>query len=163
LRTVTLTVPGAAISAAAMAAVICELLTKVVVRAAPFHCIVAPEAKFVPFTVNVKAAPPAVALDGEIDVMVGTAGGGGLDVLSIQAESMALQPRTTTASNRFLVFPVIGVSSPLAVSQFRPGASCARPVASARICLRTRPPGAHCSHSLTSCQVFGGGKSLEVY
>ena len=38
---------------------------------APPHCTVEPFTKFVPVTVSVKAAPPAVALVGERAVMVG--------------------------------------------------------------------------------------------
>jgi hypothetical protein len=37
---------------------------KVVERAEPFHCTVAPERKPVPFTVSVKAAPPWVVVFG---------------------------------------------------------------------------------------------------
>lgn len=39
-------------------------LTKVVGRDKPFHCTVDPEAKPVPFTVRVKADPPAVIAEG---------------------------------------------------------------------------------------------------
>jgi hypothetical protein len=46
-------------------------LTNVVVSAAPFHCTVAPVRKLTPFTVNVKAAPPAVADAGLKLVIVG--------------------------------------------------------------------------------------------
>ncbi len=55
-----------------MAAVSCVALTKVVVRAFPLKLTVEPLTKFVPFTVKVKAAPPAMALVGEMLVMVGT-------------------------------------------------------------------------------------------
>src|SRR5947208_1866293 len=48
-------------SEAGMLAVSCVELTKVVVRAAPFHSTVAPVTKFVPLAVSVKAGPPAVA------------------------------------------------------------------------------------------------------
>jgi hypothetical protein len=58
-RTVTLALPGAAIRLAATAAVSCAALTKVVGTAEPFHCTTEPERKPVPFTVRVKAAPPA--------------------------------------------------------------------------------------------------------
>jgi hypothetical protein len=72
LTAVTEGVPAVAISLAEIAAVNCVALTKVVVRALPFHCTVAPETKFVPVTVSVKAAPPAVALEGESALRVGT-------------------------------------------------------------------------------------------
>src|SRR5437762_293802 len=73
VRTVTLAVPAAAMSAAVIAAVSWMVLTKVVVRAAPFHCtVVEPFTNPVPLTVRVKAAPPTVALVGTSAVIVGT-------------------------------------------------------------------------------------------
>jgi len=69
--------PGIATSLAEMLAVSCMELTNVVVRLLPLHCTIAPEAKFEPFTVSVNAAPPAVALVGEIELIVGNGGGGG--------------------------------------------------------------------------------------
>lgn len=47
-------------------------LTKVVVFAAPLNFTTEVETKFVPLTVSVNAAPPAVALVGESEVIVGT-------------------------------------------------------------------------------------------
>src|SRR5579863_3699642 len=61
LNTVTEAVPTVAISAAVMVAVNCEALTNVVVRLPPFHCTTAVFSKLLPFTVSVKAAPPANA------------------------------------------------------------------------------------------------------
>jgi hypothetical protein len=54
-------------------------LTNVVVDAVPAKLTIDVETKFVPLTVNVKAAPPAMALFGEIVVIagVGLAGLGG--------------------------------------------------------------------------------------
>ena len=46
--------------------------TSVVCRAPPFHWTAAPETKFDPFTVRVKAGPPRVALLGEILAIAGT-------------------------------------------------------------------------------------------
>ena len=71
LVTVTLNVPAAAMSAAVIAAVTCVALTKVVVAAAPLKFTTDDELKFVPFTVSVKAVPPANALVGESEVIVG--------------------------------------------------------------------------------------------
>src|SRR6266404_29508 len=72
VRTVTLAVPAAAMSAAVIAAVSWMVLTKVVGRAAPFHCtVVEPFTNPVPLTVSVKAAPPTVALVGTSAVIVG--------------------------------------------------------------------------------------------
>jgi hypothetical protein len=73
--TPTLAVPPEAISAALIVAVSCVELTNVVVLAEPFQVTVErPLMKFVPFTVMVKPAPPAVADDGEMVVVVGVAG-----------------------------------------------------------------------------------------
>ncbi len=71
LVTITLNVPAAAMSAAVIGAVTCVALTNVVVLAAPLKLTVAPETKFVPFTVSVNAAPPAVALDGDSVAIAG--------------------------------------------------------------------------------------------
>src|SRR5208282_1061935 len=72
LLTETWAVPAVAISAAVIAAVTCPALTKVVVRADPFHSTGAPLTSFPPFTVSVNAGPPAVALFGARDAMDGT-------------------------------------------------------------------------------------------
>jgi hypothetical protein len=72
LKTVTLDVPELAMSLAGTAAVNCVALTNVVVSAAPFHRTIEPLMKFVPVTVNVNAAPAAVAEVGEIAPSVGT-------------------------------------------------------------------------------------------
>ena len=69
--TVTLAVPAVAISAAVIAAVNCVALTNVVVLAAPLNFTTDVDTNPVPFTVRVKAAPPAVALVGEIEDSVG--------------------------------------------------------------------------------------------
>src|SRR6266436_634172 len=71
--TVTGKVPAVAMSTAVIVAVTCVALTTVVVFALPLNltrdC---PVTKPVPFTVSVNAAPPAVALDGASEVMVGS-------------------------------------------------------------------------------------------
>ena len=69
--TVTVAVPAVAISAAVIAAVSCVALTNVVVLAAPLNFTTDVDTKPVPFTVRVKAAPPAVALVGKREVSVG--------------------------------------------------------------------------------------------
>jgi len=71
LVTVTLKVPAVAMSEATMAAVSCVTLTNVVARALPLKLTVEPLTKFVPFTVKVKVGPPAMALAGEMLVIVG--------------------------------------------------------------------------------------------
>jgi hypothetical protein len=67
--TVTLVVPAVAISAEVIAADSCVGLTKVVFFTTPLNFTTAPDTKPVPFTVNVNADPPAVALEGESDVI----------------------------------------------------------------------------------------------
>ncbi len=71
LLTVTLTLPTVAMSEARMAAVTCVALTKVVTRALPPKLTTEFATKFVPFTVKSNPAPPAVALVGEMVVMLG--------------------------------------------------------------------------------------------
>lgn len=65
-------VPAEAMSFAVMAAVSCVLLTRVVVLPEPFQRTTESEIYPVPVTVKVKAAPPAEAVDGEIELTVGT-------------------------------------------------------------------------------------------
>ena len=69
--TVTLAVPAVAISAASIAAVTCVVLMNVVVLAVPLNFTTEVDTNPVPLTVSVNAAPPAVALVGEIDLSVG--------------------------------------------------------------------------------------------
>lgn len=69
--TITLIVPAVAISAAEIAAVSVALLKNVVGREVPFQFTTEVVVKPDPFTVSVKAAPPAVALTGEMEVTVG--------------------------------------------------------------------------------------------
>ena len=69
--TVTVAVPAVAISATEIAAVSCVALTNVVVLAAPLNFTTDVDTKPVPFTVRVKAAPPAIALVGKREVSVG--------------------------------------------------------------------------------------------
>jgi hypothetical protein len=71
LVTVTVAVPAVAMSAAVIAAVSCVALTNVLVLAALLNFTTDVDTKPVPFTVRVKAAPPAVALVGEREVSVG--------------------------------------------------------------------------------------------
>ena len=66
---VMLALPAAAIRFAGTVALNCVALMDVVASGEPFHCTVAPETKPVPVTVNVKAAPPAVAEIGVIAVI----------------------------------------------------------------------------------------------
>ena len=71
LLTETFNVRAVAICAAVTETVSCVALTKIVVPAVPLRFTTEEETKFVPFTVSVKAAPPASVLAGESDVIVG--------------------------------------------------------------------------------------------
>jgi len=71
LVTVTAAVRAVAMAAAGISAVNCPVLTNVVVRATPAKFTTESAAKFEPFTVRVKAAPPVAALVGEIVAIVG--------------------------------------------------------------------------------------------
>lgn len=70
-RTVTETALGLAIRFAGTEAVSCVALTIVVASAVPFHWTTAPDANPVPFTVRVKAAPPAEVVFGLNEVTAG--------------------------------------------------------------------------------------------
>jgi hypothetical protein len=69
--TVTVAAPAVAIKLAGTVAVSWLALTKVVVRAVAFQRTTAPETKPAPFTVRVKAGPPAVAEFGLREVIAG--------------------------------------------------------------------------------------------
>ena len=73
LNTVIEAVPAVAMRAAGTVAVSCVAETNVVARDVAFHFTVEPEAKLVPFTVNVNCGPPAVAQVGLSELIVGTA------------------------------------------------------------------------------------------
>ena len=68
-NTVTAAFPGLAISAAGTAAVSWVALTNVVVSALLFQRTTDVESKLPPLTVRMKAGPPWVALDGEMEVI----------------------------------------------------------------------------------------------
>ena len=65
-------VPAVATREAGTVAVSCVEETKLVARGAPFHFTVEVETNFVPFTVKLKSALPAVVQVGLIEVVVGT-------------------------------------------------------------------------------------------
>jgi hypothetical protein len=93
VTTVTVAVPGEAISAAVIDAVNCELLTKVVVLGLPFQFTTEePETKPVPVTVKVNAAPPGVAASGCRGFKYGT----GLEAKTIVGNTAE---KTTTRTN----------------------------------------------------------------
>jgi hypothetical protein len=90
--TVMLAVPAAAISLAVMPTVSCVADTNVAVRLELFHCTVELEMKLLPFTVSVKALPPAVADAGAVEMMDGTGLDGGDEV---DPEEPPPQPATS--------------------------------------------------------------------
>ena len=92
--TVTLALPAFAMSLAEILAVIVVLFTKVLYRPDPFHETIAPLTKPVPLTVNVKVAPPALVLDGLIDVRVGAAGP--LLLVAVPSKRTGLTPMVTS-------------------------------------------------------------------
>src|ERR1035437_6950576 len=72
--TVTVAVPAVAIRLGETVALSCVALTNVVVSAAPFQFPPAPDTKFVPFTVSVNRAPPALAEAGlRLEIVSGLA------------------------------------------------------------------------------------------
>jgi hypothetical protein len=73
LTTVIEAVPAVAIRDAVTVAVSCVEELNAVVSDVPFHFTVEPETKFVPVTLKVNCAPPAVAQVGLSELMVGTA------------------------------------------------------------------------------------------
>ena len=99
LNTVTLAVPAVAMSAALMLAVNWVLDTNVVGRFVPSQRTVASAIKPVPFTVRVKAGPPAVADEGLKLVMLGAAGleSAGLGLVATNSTA-----KTTNVSHRCL-------------------------------------------------------------
>jgi hypothetical protein len=76
LVTVMATVPSETMAEAGMVAVNCVALTNVTACAVPPKLTIEAATKFVPVIVSMKAAPPATAVFGEIDVIVGNGGGG---------------------------------------------------------------------------------------
>ena len=76
-RTVISTVPAVAISVLSIVACNDVALLNEVVRAAPFQSTTESGMKFVPVTVSVNPAPPAVAFAGVTEVIVGVTGGVG--------------------------------------------------------------------------------------
>ena len=124
VTTVTEAVPAVAMSAAGTVAVSCVEETNVVVREVPPQRTVEVETKFVPVTVNVKPALPAVTQLGLIEVVVGSR------LLMVITSVFVPVPLELVALMVTLYVPaVVGVPEirPVAVSTDSPGG---RPVAS---------------------------------
>jgi hypothetical protein len=122
---VTLTVPAVAISEADIAAVICELLTKVVALGAPLRFTVAPFTKPTPLTVSVNAVEPATALEGESELIVGTAlsivketafdvpPGAGFVTVTLTVPAVAISAAVIAAVNFVVLTNVVVLVAPL--------------------------------------------------
>jgi len=96
LNTVTCAIPGEAMSVFRMEAVNWLLVENVVLRGEPFQFTTDPITKLPPFTVKVKAAPPARALDGESEVRVGK-GFGAVTVVATVTELLVVLGSTSVA------------------------------------------------------------------
>jgi hypothetical protein len=92
-------------------------LTTVVVRAVPFHCAVVPLPNPLPVSVKVNAAPPAVALVGEIAVSVGAAGAiGKVNVAEVPPPGAGVTTVTGTLAAAAMSAAVIAVVSCVALT-----------------------------------------------
>ena len=122
----TLTWPAVAISAAAIAAVICAALRNVVALATPLKLTTDEELKFVPFTVRVKAGPPAVAPVGESVVVVGAGlftvngeftdvppPGAGLVTVTLNVPAAAMSAAVIDAVTCVALTNVVALAAPL--------------------------------------------------
>jgi len=88
-------------SLAGIVTVSCVLLTNVAGRSVTLKFTVAPATKFTPFTVSVKAGPPATTLDGLKDKIVG---GGPYTIKVLDAE---LPPLETGLATITVTAPVV--------------------------------------------------------
>ena len=96
-------VPTAAISAAVIVDVTEELETNPVARAEPLKSTTDPETKFVPLTVTMKLAPPAVVEVGLMEVVVGTG------FKTTNAVDVAEPPPGVGLVNTIVEVPVVAV------------------------------------------------------
>ena len=115
-------VPAVAMSDAGTVAVTCVEDTNVVASGVPFQFTVEVETKFVPFTVNVNCAPPAVVQVGLSELIVGRA----LIVITRVAVAVLQGVAPLLAVMMTLVVPAaVGVPeiTPVLVFTLRPGGS----------------------------------------
>jgi hypothetical protein len=106
LNTVIVTDPALAMSLASICAVTCVELTTVVVRLLPLALTTEELMKFVPFTVSVNAAPPAVTLDGEMLEMVGT----GFDEVTVSVALLEVPPPGVGLNTVIVTDPALAMS-----------------------------------------------------
>ncbi len=121
LTTVTEALPGLATSSAVMAAASCVLLTKVVTRFEPFHCTCDVDTNPLPFTVRLKAAEPATALDGLNGLLAEIAGVGFVNVDDPEFPQAASPTKSARMRSRWnlrcIANPLSLSSEPTAESQ----------------------------------------------
>jgi hypothetical protein len=108
LKTVTLAVPAVAMSAARIDAVTWVALTYVVVRFVPFHLTTELEMKLVPFTVSVKADPPAVA---ELGLRLVVVGRGLSGTLIVKVWALEVPPPGVGLKTVTLAVPAVAMSA----------------------------------------------------
>jgi hypothetical protein len=107
LNTVIWAVPAAEMSAAEIAACNCVEAIHEVVLTEPFHWTAEPTIKPLPFTVRVKAAPPAIAEDGEIVLIVG------IGALMVKAELLEVPPPGDGLNTVTWTVPALAMSAAL--------------------------------------------------
>ena len=112
-------------SEAKITAVTCVLLTKVVALGAPLRFTVAPFTKPTPLTVSVNAAEPATALEGESELIVGTAlsivketafdipPGAGFVTVTLTVPAVAISAAVIAAVNCVALANVVVLEAPL--------------------------------------------------
>jgi hypothetical protein len=102
-------VPAVAISAAVIAAVTCPPLANVVTLGLPLKFTTEVEIKFVPFTISVNPAPPAVVLPGTNEVIVGT---GLLAPLMVNVEEFDVPPPGVGLNTVMAAVPALTMFEP---------------------------------------------------
>jgi hypothetical protein len=123
VTTVIEAVPTLAMRPKGTVALSCVAETNVVASGVPFQFTVEPEAKFVPFTVNVNCEPPALAQVGLSELTVGAA-------LIVNVSVAVPVPLPLVALRVMLyVFAVVGVPeiNPVAVLTLSPAGNGAAP------------------------------------
>src|SRR5580704_12575151 len=99
-----LATPAKAMSPELIVAVTFVALTKVVVSAIPLKFTTEVETKPVPFTVSVKPNPPADALPGDSDVIVGTG------LLTVRVVAVEVPPPGVGLATVTLGVPAVAIS-----------------------------------------------------
>ena len=110
LATVTEAVLGLAISEARIFAFNSELLTKIVVRALPFHLTTEPKIKPVPLTVSVNPAPPGLIASGTSGWLIkGIGFAVPVVALSFRGSCAATRTGTAIAANNVIALMYVDI------------------------------------------------------